>query len=79
MDINNPEHRKDIINNLLDFHNKTENDFWKGYEKFLEEIETEMNKRLISSGSLCRGGKIKLCNLYTASDIIASLRQKPFG
>ncbi len=74
VDISSPEHRKDAINDLLDFHNETEGDFWQGYKKFLEEIENEMNKRLQPGYH-----QIKLCNANSVVDMISRLHKNPLG
>lgn len=81
IDINNISNRQDMINDLLDFHNETEGDFWEGYKSFLEEIEIEMNKRLSKNKGVvfCGGQNIKLCNLNYAIEMISRLSKNPLG
>lgn len=74
VDISNPQHRKNAINDLLDFHNETEDDLWDGFICFLEEVETEMNKRLQPGTQ-----KIKLCDVNAVVEIVSTINKKPFG
>lgn len=74
VDITNAQCRTDVINDLLDFHNEKEGDFWEGYRSFLEEIEKEMNIRLQPGYH-----PIKLCNANCAINMLSKLLKNPLG
>ena len=71
IDVTNSDVRKDMINDLFDFHNENEGDFYNALDSFLSEIEIEINKQIGSEPG------IKLFNAHAIIRILKGNRILP--